>query len=140
MPQLIRILLPAESDTLRSGLNCFFSRTCARLEDDECDLEYKWVFKRKPLSDGGVRSKARLVIRGFLQRYGVDFMETYAPTASLAAFRLLVAVAVFNGWSIRILDIITAFLYGDIDSEVYRGFQMVVTGGNKKEILLVLRY
>jgi hypothetical protein len=37
-------------------------------------------------------------------------METYAPTASLAAFYLLVAIAIFNGWSLHNLDIITAFL------------------------------
>ena len=81
----------------------------------------KWVFKRKELPDGGTRFKARLVIRGFLQRYGIDFMETFAPTASLAAFRLLVAISVFNGWSLRNLDIITAFLNGDVDAEIYMG-------------------
>ena len=59
----------------------------------------KWVFKRKPLPDGSVRYKARLVIRGFLQRRGVDLMETYVPTASPAEFRLLEAIAVFNGYN-----------------------------------------
>jgi reverse transcriptase-like protein len=78
-------------------------------------------FKRKALPDGNTRYKARLVIRGFLQRYGVDFMETYAPTASLATFRLLVAISVFNGWQLRNLDIITAFLNGDIDTDVCMG-------------------
>jgi hypothetical protein len=48
-------------------------------------------------------------------------METYAPTDSLATFRLPVAIAVFNGRSMCNLDIITAFLYGDIDFEVYMG-------------------
>jgi hypothetical protein len=48
-------------------------------------------------------------------------METYALTVSLAAFYLLVAIAVFNGWSLRNLDIITAFLQGDIDSNIYMG-------------------
>jgi Reverse transcriptase (RNA-dependent DNA polymerase) len=48
-------------------------------------------------------------------------METYAPTASLATFRLLVAISVFNGWQLRNLDIITAFLNGDIDTEVFMG-------------------
>jgi hypothetical protein len=81
----------------------------------------KWVFKRKLSPDGSTRYKARLVIKGFLQRSGIDSMETYAPTASLAAFRLLVAIAVYNGWSLRNLDIITAFLNGSIDSEVYMG-------------------
>ena len=55
------------------------------------------AIKRKALPDGNTRYKARLVIRGFLQRHGVDFMETYAPTASLTVFRLLVAISVFNG-------------------------------------------
>jgi hypothetical protein len=48
-------------------------------------------------------------------------METYAPTASLAAFHLLVAITIFNGWSLRNLDIITAFLQGNIDAHVYMG-------------------
>ncbi|EED18957.1 hypothetical protein TSTA_126650 [Talaromyces stipitatus ATCC 10500] len=46
----------------------------------------KWVFKRKLSPDEGIRYKARLVIKEFLQHFGVDFMETYTPTASLAAF------------------------------------------------------
>jgi hypothetical protein len=78
----------------------------------------KWVFKRK-LGPVGTRYKARLVVKGFLQRFGIDFMETYAPTASLAAFRLLIALAAFYGWSLRNLDIITAFLNGNIDSDVW---------------------
>jgi transposase InsO family protein len=99
----------------------------------------KWVFKRKLLPDGGTRYKARLVIRGFLQRYGIDFMETYAPTASLAASRLLVALAVFNGWSLRNLDIITAFLYGDIDSDVYMGIPEGMNIDPKRFILKLRR-
>ena len=48
-------------------------------------------------------------------------MEIYAPTASLALFCLLVAITVFNGWSLRNLDIITAFLYGDLTEDIYMG-------------------
>jgi hypothetical protein len=49
-------------------------------------------------------------------------METYAPTASLASFCLLVAITVFfffNGWSLHNLDIITAFLYGNLNEDIY---------------------
>ncbi|EED22593.1 conserved hypothetical protein [Talaromyces stipitatus ATCC 10500] len=99
----------------------------------------KWVFKRKPSPDEGIRYKARLVIKGFLQRFGVDFMETYAPTASLAAFRLLVAIAVHNGWSLRNLDIITAFLNGNIDSEVYMGIPEGIDLDPKKYVLKLRR-
>ena len=99
----------------------------------------KWVFKRKELPDGGTRYKARLVIRGFLQRYGIDFMETFAPTASLAAFRLLVAISVFNGWSLRNLDIITAFLNGDVDAEIYMGVPEGMNLNPKKFVLKLRR-
>jgi hypothetical protein len=81
----------------------------------------KWVFKYKFLLDNAIYYKAYLVICGFLQHYGIDFMETYALTISLAAFCLLVAITVFNGWSLCNLDIITAFLQGNIDSNVYMG-------------------
>jgi hypothetical protein len=60
-----------------------------------------------------------MVIQGFRQRYDVDFMETYAPTASLTAFRLLIAIAVFNSWSLRAINVITAFLNGDLDIEIW---------------------
>ena len=99
----------------------------------------KWVFKHKALPDGGTRFKARLVIRGFLQRYGIDFMETFAPTASLAAFRLLVAISVFNGWSLRNLDIITAFLNGDVDTEIYMGVPEGMDLDPKKFVLKLRR-
>jgi hypothetical protein len=87
----------------------------------------KWVFKRKLLPDNATRYKARLVIRGFLQHHGIDFMETYAPTASLAAFRLLVAIAVFNGWSLR-----------NLDSDVYVGIPEGM-GLDPKRFVLKLR-
>lgn len=46
----------------------------------------KWIFKRKPMTDGSSRCKARLVVQGFLQKEGVDFTETYAPVARLPIF------------------------------------------------------
>jgi hypothetical protein len=98
----------------------------------------KWVFKRKLLPDNAICYKARLVICGFLQCHGIGFMETYAPTALLAAFRLLVAIAVFNGWSLRNLDIITAFLQGDIDSDIYMGIPEGM-GLDPKRFVLKLR-
>lgn len=99
----------------------------------------KWIFKRKATPDGGIRFKARFVIRGFLQRYGVDFMETFAPTASLAAFRLLVALSIYYSWSLRNLDIISAFLHGEIDSEVFMGVPEGMDLDPKKHVLKLRR-
>ena len=48
-------------------------------------------------------------------------METYALTALLALFYLLVVITIFNGWSLCNLDIITTFLYGNLTKDIYMG-------------------
>ena len=56
-----------------------------------------------------------------------------------AAFRFLIAISVFNGWSLRNLDIITAFLNGDVDAEVYMGILEGMNLDSKKYILKLRR-
>ena len=80
-------------------------------------ISSKWVLKLKKNPDGTSRYKARVVARGFSQRYGEDYEEVYAPTLSYKTFRLLCALAVKRGFHIHQLDIKTAFLYADIDKE-----------------------
>ncbi|XP_016709218.1 uncharacterized mitochondrial protein AtMg00820-like [Gossypium hirsutum] len=54
----------------------------------------KWVYRAKQNADGNLNKlKARLVVKGFSQRYGLDYMETFAPVARLDTIRLLVALA-----------------------------------------------
>jgi len=80
----------------------------------------KWIFKIKKNPEGDIqRYKARLVARGFLQRYGVDYLETYAPVASSITIRLLLAAVPIFGWKVRGFDVKTAFLYGDLEEKVY---------------------
>ena len=80
-------------------------------------IDSKWVLKLKKNQDGTHRYKARVVARGFSQRFGEDYEEVYAPTLSYKTFRLLCALAVKRGFHIHQLDIKTAFLYADIDKE-----------------------
>jgi hypothetical protein len=54
-------------------------------------------------------------------------------------FRFLIAISVFNGWSLRNLDIITAFLNGDVDAEVYMGILEGMNLDSKKYILKLRR-
>jgi len=75
----------------------------------------KWVFKVK--SSG--RHKARLVARGFSQVYGQDYFETYALVTQLTSIRVLLAVAARHRLHVHQMDVKTAFLYGDLDEEIY---------------------
>ena len=80
----------------------------------------KWVYRVKYKADGTIsRYKARLVARGYTQVFGVDYTDTYAPVTRLETLRLLFALAVQNDWEVRQIDVKTAYLYGDLDEEIY---------------------
>lgn len=80
----------------------------------------KWIFKTKLNKNGDLeRYKARLVARGFMQKQGVDFQETYAPVAKLATVRFLLAIGIQLNFYFCHMDVVTAFLYGHLEKPVF---------------------
>jgi hypothetical protein len=80
----------------------------------------KWVFKLKKNDLGEVvKHKARLVVKWYAQRRGIDYDEVFAPVARLDTIRLLIALAVNRGWEVHHLDVKSAFLNGDLLEEVF---------------------
>lgn len=79
----------------------------------------KWVFKRKYDADNVVTYRARLVAKGFSQKYGVDFNETFAPVVRHSSLRLLIALSVKLDLIIYHFDVKTAFLNGILKENVY---------------------
>src|SRR3978361_402853 len=77
----------------------------------------KWVYRRKMNPDGSTHYKARLVIKGYEQKEGIDYDETYAPVSKMATFRLLLAMAAQYGWDVDHMDVVTAFLNPKIDRD-----------------------
>jgi len=81
----------------------------------------KWIYKRKINPDRFTRYKVRLVIKGYEQREGIDYDETYAPVSKMAIIRLILALAAQYGWEIDHMDVVMAFLHPSIDRvNIYR--------------------
>jgi hypothetical protein len=80
----------------------------------------KWVFALKSKPDGTIdKFKARLVCQGFGQKEGVDFDETYANTAGKTTVRVFLALICVFGLKVKQMDVTTAFLYGEVDKDIY---------------------
>jgi hypothetical protein len=78
-------------------------------------IKNRWVFDIK--SDG--RKRARLVAKGFSQVEGLDYDEIFSPVVRFESVRLLFALAALENWHMTALDVKTAFLYGQLDEEIY---------------------
>jgi hypothetical protein len=83
-------------------------------------LDNRWVYKVKHNPDASLeRLKARLVIKGYEQRQGLDYSKTFAPFCRYESLRLLLAIAAAKQLKMKQFDIKTAFLYGDLTETVY---------------------
>jgi hypothetical protein len=94
--------------------------------DIVCDREgksvvtSKWIYKIKHAVDGSIEKyKARFVARGFSQKEGVDYVETFSLVARYTSIRDVISLASVMGWRIYQMDVKTTFLNGVIEEEVY---------------------
>jgi len=81
-------------------------------------ISCKRVFRRKVNPDHSTRFKAHLVICGFEQVDGIDYQETFAP-ARLTTLRMILGLTILLGWTMKQMDVVTAFLHPMIHTEVY---------------------
>ena len=66
-----------------------------------------------------MRYKARLVAQGFSERHRIDYEETYSPVMDATIFCFLIYLAVSQGLDMRLMNVVTTYLYGSIDTNIY---------------------
>ena len=107
-------------------------------------IDSKWVFRLKEDPEEGTRRyKARLCARGFQQREGVDYTETFAPVVRYDSLRVLLATVATEDLELLQFDVQTAFLYGELDETIYmevpEGLNVVGKKSNKEDVVCKLR-
>ena len=111
-------------EAIQAELNCLAKREVfgrvVPIPENVKPVGYRWVFVRKRNENNEiVRYKSRLVAQGFSQRPGIDYEETYSPVIDAITFRYLIHLTVSEGLEMHLMDVVTAYLYGSIDSDIY---------------------
>ncbi|KAG8474247.1 hypothetical protein CXB51_033974 [Gossypium anomalum] len=106
---------------------------------EEAKADEGWR-QAKQNADGSLNKlKARLVVKGFSQKYGLDYFETYAPVARLDTIRLIVAYTAHMHWNVYQLDVKSAFLNGILEEEIYVEQPQRFEVPSKKDMVCKLR-
>ncbi|KAL5825678.1 hypothetical protein ACOSQ3_021741 [Xanthoceras sorbifolium] len=91
----------------------------AELPPGKKALHNKWVFRIKEEHNGNKRYKARMVVKGFQQKEGIDYNEIFSPVVKLTTIRLVLKIVAAENLHLEQLDVKTAFLHGDLEEEIY---------------------
>ena len=97
------------------------------------------MFKVKIKADGTLIFKARLVVKGFSQRFGIDYDETFAPTVTFGTILLILHIAVTSKWHITGCGIGNAYLEALTNRDLYMELPTDYTGFEDKVVVRLIR-
>jgi hypothetical protein len=87
---------------------------------DKLVVRSKWIYKIKNSTNGSIKKyKARFVARGFSQKEGIGYDDTFSPMERYTLIRTILVIAAVIKWKIHQMDVKTYFMNGLIGDEVY---------------------
>lgn len=114
---------PHWQDAMKEEMDSLHKNSTWLLVEPQKDrkvIDNRWVYKIKIHTNGDLeRYKARLVVRGFTQQAGIDYHETFSPVVKFTSLRMLFATIAAEGLFAKQFDIKTAFLYGDLEEQIF---------------------
>ena len=82
-------------------------------------LQNKWVYRLKEEDGGKKRYKARLVVKGFAQKKGIDFDEIFSPVVKMTSIRTILSLVVVEDLHLEQIDAKKDFLHGNLEEAIY---------------------
>ena len=82
-------------------------------------LHKKWVYRIKNEHDGSKRYKAKLVVKGFQQKEGIDYTEIFSLVVKMSTIRLVLGMVTAENLHLEQLDVKTTFFHGDLEEDLY---------------------
>ncbi|GJW15605.1 integrase, catalytic region, zinc finger, CCHC-type containing protein [Tanacetum coccineum] len=120
----------ANSISSSSEMEDIYHYTSMAFSSSSYDADFGWILgdlTSPVVRQRGTLKKSKLVERSFRKRRGIDYDEVFAPVARIEAIRLFLAFTSYMGFMVYQIDVKSAFLYGEINEEVYvtqpKGFE-----------------
>ena len=82
-------------------------------------LHNKWVYKIKNEHDDSKRYKAKLVVKGFQQKKGINYSKIFSPVVKMSTIKLVLGMVAVENLHLKQLDVKMAFLRGDLEEDLY---------------------
>eukprot|EP00253_Pinus_taeda_P022748 PITA_22748 len=110
-----------------------------RLPAGKTTLKNKWVYRLKQEDGIKQRYKARLVVKGFAQKKGIDFDEIFSPVVKMTSIRTILSLVAVEDLHLEQLDLKTTFLHGDLEEEIYMQQPQVYEVKGKEKLVCRLK-
>ncbi|CAI7885247.1 unnamed protein product [Closterium sp. NIES-53] len=117
LPHLVSTLLAPEGDPDAPDIPT--PRSYAEAIEGPYSSQWQAAMDAEMASWKSTGTYARYVARGFSQRQGVDYFQTFSPTLKMTTLRVLLHVAAQRDYELHSLDFSTAFLQGSLHEEIW---------------------